>query len=115
MSADPARPAPGDAASSVAARTEVLATGAHRSSASFELALAPVILALLGLWIDRTLGTVPLFVVLLAVLGVAGAAVKVVYQYRHQMAAHDRSGPWVPGAAGDRVAVADTNDRSRAA
>ena len=40
----------------------------QRSSGSFELVLAPVITALLGLWLDRTIGTVPLFTVLLAVL-----------------------------------------------
>jgi F0F1-type ATP synthase assembly protein I len=102
MPADPARPASGEPASSTtAARTEVLARGAHRSAGSFELALAPVIMALLGLWIDRTLGTTPLFVVLLAVFGMAGAAVKIVYQYRHQMAEHDSSAPWSGGVVSD--------------
>jgi F0F1-type ATP synthase assembly protein I len=94
MPADSARPNSRDSAPSVAARTEVLARGAHRSSASFELALAPVLMALIGLWIDRTLGTTPWFIVILAALGVAGASVKVIYQYRHHMAAHDATAPW---------------------
>jgi F0F1-type ATP synthase assembly protein I len=67
----------------------------HRSHGSFELALAPVILALLGLWLDRTVGTVPLFAVLFAVLGIVGAFAKVYFEYRHLMAEHDQQGPWV--------------------
>ncbi len=78
----------------VASRTGQLADGAHRSSASFELAFAPVILALLGLWLDRTLDTTPLFVVAFAVLGVLGVGVKVYFQYRHQMESLRATAPW---------------------
>ena len=66
----------------------------HRSSASFELVLAPVITALLGLWLDRTIGTVPLFTVTLAVFGFAGAAISVYYQYNHRMAQLRAESPW---------------------
>jgi hypothetical protein len=57
----------------------------HRSTGSFELALAPVLLALLGLWLDRTVGTVPVFTACCAVLGVAGSAVSVYYRYDRSM------------------------------
>jgi F0F1-type ATP synthase assembly protein I len=57
----------------------------HRSSASYELAFAPVLLALLGLWLDRTVGTTPVFTVTFAVLGVAGAMTRAWYGYRHAM------------------------------
>ncbi len=66
----------------------------NRSHGSFELALAPVILGLLGLWLDRTLGTVPVFLVLFTVLGFAGAGVKIYYTYRYQMEQHQAEVPW---------------------
>ncbi|MFZ4670260.1 MAG: AtpZ/AtpI family protein [Microthrixaceae bacterium] len=75
-------------------RAAELTQSLHRSSGSFELAFAPVIMALLGLWLDRTFGTTPLFVVLLAVIGVVGAGISVFYSYRHQMASLER-GPLV--------------------
>jgi F0F1-type ATP synthase assembly protein I len=61
----------------------------HRSHGGFELALSPVILALLGLWLDRTVGTTPLFCVLFAVVAFVGVAVKIFYVYRHGMAAFE--------------------------
>ncbi len=58
----------------------------HRSSGSFELVLAPVILALVGLWLDRTLGTLPVFTVGLAVFGAIGAGVAQYYAYQQRLA-----------------------------
>ncbi|MEI7888328.1 MAG: AtpZ/AtpI family protein [Actinomycetes bacterium] len=66
----------------------------NRSHGSFELALAPVILGLLGLWLDRTLGTVPVFLILFTVLGFAGAGVKIYFTYRYQMEQHQAEVPW---------------------
>lgn len=66
----------------------------HRSHGSFELALAPVILGLLGLLLDRALGTVPVFLVLFTVLGFAGAGVKIFYTYRYEMAQHEADLAW---------------------
>ena len=66
----------------------------NRSHGSFELALAPVILGLLGLWLDRTLGTVPLFLVLFTVCGFAGAGIKIYYTYRYQMEQHQTEVAW---------------------
>lgn len=66
----------------------------NRSHGSFELALAPVILALLGLWLDRTVDTVPLFTLVFAVVGVLGSFTKIYYGYRHSMAELERSTPW---------------------
>lgn len=60
----------------------------NRSYGSFELAFAPLIMALIGLWLDHRLGTTPLLVIALAVFGAVGAAVKVLYTYRYEMAAH---------------------------
>ena len=66
----------------------------NRSHGSFELALAPVILGLLGLWLDRTLGTVPLFLVLFTVCGFAGAGIMIYYTYRYQMEQHQSEVAW---------------------
>jgi len=71
----------------------------NRSHGSFELALAPVILALLGLWLDRTIGTVPVFTLAFAVFGILGSFAKVYYGYRHSMAEMERTGPWVGHAS----------------
>lgn len=66
----------------------------NRSHGSFELVLAPVILGLLGLWLDRTIGTVPVFLVVFTVIGFAGAGIKIFYTYRYQMAQHDADVAW---------------------
>jgi F0F1-type ATP synthase assembly protein I len=66
----------------------------NRSHGSFELALAPVILGLLGLLLDRALGTVPVFLVLFTVIGFAGAGVKIYYTYRYEMAQHEEAVAW---------------------
>jgi F0F1-type ATP synthase assembly protein I len=70
----------------------------NRSHGSFELALAPVILALLGLWLDRTIDTVPVFTLVFAAVGVLGSFTKVYFEYRNSMAELDRSGAWVDHA-----------------
>lgn len=67
----------------------------NRAHGSFELVLAPVIMALFGVWLDRTIDTVPVFTLLFAVVGVAGAFAKVYYQYRYQMAEAESTGAWV--------------------
>ncbi|MHB1139681.1 MAG: AtpZ/AtpI family protein [Microthrixaceae bacterium] len=66
----------------------------NRSHGSFELALAPVILGLLGLWLDRTLGTTPLFLLLFTVFGFVGAGVKIYCTYRYEMAQHETDTAW---------------------
>lgn len=71
----------------------------NRSHGSFELAFAPVIMALLGLWLDKTIGTVPVFTLLFALVGVLGASAKVFYSYKHSMAALDEQGAWVGHAS----------------
>jgi hypothetical protein len=74
----------------------------HRSHGSFELALAPAIMALLGLWLDRTIGTVPLFTLLLALLGIAGAFAKIYFRYRNEMAELGQTGAWVGHASSEQ-------------
>ncbi len=64
----------------------VLTNAANRSSGSFELVLGPVVMALIGLAIDKALGTTPLFILLFTLWGAVGAAASIYYRYRRQMA-----------------------------
>lgn len=77
-----ATPPPGS--SGLERRTEITRS-LHRSSGSFELVLAPVLMALIGLWVDRTFGTAPVFTVGLAIFGAVGAAVAQYFAYRHSI------------------------------
>jgi F0F1-type ATP synthase assembly protein I len=54
-----------------------------------------LILALIGFGIDKLFGTVPVFTVLFAVLGLVGVVVKLYIDYRTEMEQHDAAGPWV--------------------
>jgi len=67
----------------------------NRSAGGYELVLSPLILALIGFGIDKLFGTVPVFTVLFAVLGLVGVVVKLYIDYRTAMEQHDAAGPWV--------------------
>ena len=69
--------------------------GMNRSTGSFELVFSPLLLALIGLWIDRTFDTTPLFVILFAMMGFAGACVKLWLRYDAEMSEHEADGKWV--------------------
>ena len=66
----------------------------NRSAGGYELVLSPLILALIGFGIDKLFGTVPVFTVLFAVLGLIGVVVKIYFNYRTEMQEHDAAGPW---------------------
>ncbi|MEM8708607.1 MAG: AtpZ/AtpI family protein [Actinomycetota bacterium] len=59
----------------------------RRSSGGFDLVLGPVLMALIGLWIDSAAGTRPLFTLVLFAFGAAGAVLKVYYEYQRGMEA----------------------------
>jgi F0F1-type ATP synthase assembly protein I len=61
---------------------------------ALEMAVIPVILALLGLAVDRRLGTVPLFTIVLLVAGTAGGFARAYYAYRFQCALDEEKRPW---------------------
>lgn len=62
-----------------------LAEQLHRTSGSYELVLGPVLFAIVGLFIDRWLGTTPLFIIGLTIFAIVGAAVSSYYRYRYQI------------------------------
>lgn len=66
----------------------------YRQAGGWELALSPVLLALIGYGLDRLLGTVPVLTIVLAVVGLVGAVTRLYYGYRTEMEEHERSGPW---------------------
>ncbi len=66
----------------------------HRSTGSYELVLSPLVLALLGLLLDKWLGTLPLFTIVFAVVGLTGAVIKIYYGYRAEMEELEANGPW---------------------
>jgi F0F1-type ATP synthase assembly protein I len=66
----------------------------RRSSGGYELALSPLVLALVAFVVDRWLGTTPILTIMAAVIGLAGAVVKLYYGYTREMDQHDADAPW---------------------
>jgi F0F1-type ATP synthase assembly protein I len=66
----------------------------HRTTGGFELVFSPLILALLGYGLDRLFGTLPVFTIVFAVVGLAGAVAKLYFGYRFEMEQHEANGPW---------------------
>ena len=66
----------------------------HRTTGGFELVFSPLLLALVGYGLDRLLGTLPLFTIVFAVVGLAGAVAKMYFTYRYEMEQHEANGPW---------------------
>lgn len=65
----------------------------HRSSGSFELVIGAVLFSLIGLLVDRSAGTTPLFMLLFAFAGFIGAAVSIYYRYKAAIAAQQQTLP----------------------
>ena len=55
----------------------------------------PALLGLLGAWIDSRTDTRPLFLLVLAALGVIGSFASAFYRYEARMAQHDDGKPWM--------------------
>lgn len=66
----------------------------NRQSGSFELALVPVIFGVVGYVIDRWLGVLPVFTLLMLVTGAVGTVIKLWLGYDREMRRHDEEGPW---------------------
>lgn len=58
------------------------------------LVATPVLLGLLGSWVDSWAGTGFVFAAVLAAFGVIGAFVSAYYRYEARMAEHDAGKPW---------------------
>jgi F0F1-type ATP synthase assembly protein I len=68
------------------------------STEAVEMAVIPMILALVGLAADRRLGCEPLFTVVLLAVGMAGGFARAYYAYRYQCERAEEGQPWTrPG------------------
>lgn len=61
---------------------------------AIELIASPVVLALVGVFLDSRFGTAPLFFLIFLVFGAAGSFAAAYYRYRDRSAALDKDKPW---------------------
>jgi F0F1-type ATP synthase assembly protein I len=61
---------------------------------SVQLAGTTVIFVLLGLWLDNSIGTRPLFTVVLGLLAVIGQGISAYYRYLADIARDEKGRPW---------------------
>ena len=61
---------------------------------AFEIAMIPVLFAGVGWLLDAVLGTGPVFLAILAVLGLTGTVAKLYYGYNREMDEMEQAGPW---------------------
>jgi F0F1-type ATP synthase assembly protein I len=61
---------------------------------SVQLAGTTVIFVLLGLWLDNSIGTRPLFTVALGLLAVIGQGISAYYRYMADIAREEKGKPW---------------------
>jgi F0F1-type ATP synthase assembly protein I len=61
---------------------------------AFEFAVTPAIFGVIGYFIDRAIGTVPLFTIILSLFCIVGIFVKTWYVYDAEMKAHEEASPW---------------------
>jgi hypothetical protein len=61
---------------------------------AFEFAATPAIFGLLGYVLDRAVGTLPVFTIILAVLCIVGMFLKTWYAYEADMQAQEARAPW---------------------
>lgn len=92
--------------------TRQMSTDVHQTHGSFELVLSPLLLGLLGWWLDaKVLHTTPLCTVIFSVGALIGVVVKIYYGYRATMAELTEKSAWV-GLARERRAATDAGNRA---
>ncbi len=94
--ASPSEPigARGLSPAALAARQETYRGFGDTLAVAFELAVTPVVFGLIGYGLDRWLGVVPLFTVVLVVFCIVGLSVRMWFDYDTRMKAHEAAGPW---------------------
>jgi F0F1-type ATP synthase assembly protein I len=76
------------------ARQELNQGFGNALSLAIEMVVTPLLFGLMGLGLDRWLGTSPLFLIVLGLFGVVGMGVKTYYGYVEAMKRHEAEGPW---------------------
>lgn len=70
---------------------------------AFEIAITPAIFGALGYGIDRWLGLVPWFTIILLVFALVGMFLRMWYEYDNTMKAHDAASAWGDGGGTPRA------------
>jgi F0F1-type ATP synthase assembly protein I len=78
----------------LAARQETYRGFGDTLAVSIELAVSPVIFGLIGYGLDRWLGVVPLFTIVLVLFCIAGLSARMWFEYDARMKVHEAAGPW---------------------
>jgi F0F1-type ATP synthase assembly protein I len=78
-------------------------------SRGFELVVTPMVFALGGWFLDRWVGTTPVFTIVLGGFGFAGVVTRMYLQYVAAMAEHDAA---LPSRRAERAHVAVANSAS---
>lgn len=65
-------------------------------SRAFELAVTPAVFGGIGYAVDRAVGMVPVFTIVLLLLALGGMFVRMWYGYDAEMKAHEADGAWAP-------------------
>lgn len=63
-------------------------------SQAFEMAVVPALFALVGLAVDRFLGTTVVFTITFAVIGLVGVLARAYYWYQAEAARAEEGKPW---------------------
>jgi hypothetical protein len=61
---------------------------------AIQLVVTPLLMALLGYWIDTKLGTGPFIAIALGLVGLFGEVVRAVVSYKEKMAKAEEGKPW---------------------
>ena len=85
-----------------AATSGVDARQLAQSSGSYELGFSAVILGLIGFWLDRRLGTTPIFIITFTIAGFIGASASLYYRYKHQISVIEAETAALRAAAEER-------------
>lgn len=70
---------------------------------AFEFAVTPAIFGAIGYVIDRALGTLPVFTIILSLFCLIGIFAKTWYVYDAEMKAHEERSPWARRDPSTRV------------
>jgi len=63
-------------------------------SKGLAMVTVPALLGLLGAWLDSKAGTAPVFLIVFALFGLAGAFVSAYYRYQDRIRRHEAGKPW---------------------
>lgn len=103
-------PDPGDTTER-AERRRAYAAASDGQNQAFELAIIPALFGLAGYGLDRWVGMVPVFTIVMAIVAFVGLGVRAWYQYDAKMGVLERDGLWNRSASGEVGAAGSAGGR----